>query len=81
MTLARYLLPEDINVTWHTKLTVEEAEFLCEELNASEVLRNALNAETPIEPSFDSGTKVQPVVIVMGHVNHGKTTLLDKLRK
>ncbi len=72
-------------VTVNSELTYEEAEniaadydILCEQEKTVDVIAELLKEEPENEEKME---KRPPVVCVMGHVDHGKTSLLDYIRK
>ncbi len=71
-------------VTLNSEVSYEEAEniaadfdILCEHEKKVDVIAELLKEEEEDASTF---TKRPPVVCVMGHVDHGKTSLLDKIR-
>lgn len=66
-------------------LAVDTIKMIAQEFNITAITDDAKKELSAVEQKFErvkaKGQVRWPIVVVMGHVDHGKTTLLDYLRK
>ncbi|MBL6758607.1 MAG: translation initiation factor IF-2, partial [Pelagibacteraceae bacterium] len=84
-SIIKYLLQKNVKVTVNHSIDADTAEFIVSEFGhtsvRSDVTEDQIKKIVDIDKKAEGKDSRPPVVTVMGHVDHGKTSLLDALRE